>query len=140
MNSKLAQEKTKTLRSWIPHHRILDGPGPSQLQAKEPLLVVPRLPVRQWQLELRPMLHDQEHVADCCCDIGNRFDVQYYHAGEPQQNPQGKPSSTGSGIEGLTVVPQVSKNKYTDLKSKSYTSYDHNPTPFHPECCIEGKA
>ena len=70
--------------------------------------MVPRLLVRQWRLELRPMLHDQEHLEDCCCDSGNPFDVQYYHAGVSQQNPQGRPNSTGSDIGDLVANAYVS--------------------------------
>lgn len=86
------------------------------------------------------MFHDREHLADYCCDNGNRFGVQYYHDGVSRHNPRGRPNSTGSDIEDLVAMAHVSIDKDYNRKSKSYMSYDHNPTPFHLGRCIEGKA
>ena len=86
------------------------------------------------------MFHDREHLADCCCDIGNRFDVRYCHDGVSQHNPRGRSNSTGSDIEDLVAMAHVSRDKVYNRKIKSYMSYDHNPTLSHLGRCIEGKA
>ena len=64
------------------------------------------------------MLRGQEHLEDYCCDSGNRVDDQYYHAGEPRHNPQGRPSSIGSDTEDLVAMKKVSTGKCDDGRSR----------------------
>ena len=86
------------------------------------------------------MLHDQEHLAGCCCDSGNRLDVHYYHAGVSQHNPQDRANNIGSDIADLVAMAHVSGDKENHRKTKSYMSYDHNPRLFRRRRCIVGKA
>ena len=88
---------------------------------------------------MRPILHDQEQRADCHCDSGNRFDVQYYHAGVSERNPRGRPNSTGSDIGDLEQWHTLALVRISH-KSSSYMSCGHNLIPFRRGYCIEGKA
>lgn len=57
------------------------------------------------------MPHGQDQLADYDCDSGIHLDGQYYHACGSQHNPQGKSNSTGSDIEDLKAMAQVSIDK-----------------------------